>query len=496
MNIKLTIFAAMATLLMFSSGALAAKPPDAGNGGGGNEPPDFGDLIILYRDDYGVPELTSDLCQQPIAFPSQMCASDCIVGGYPDPTVGVVAVLPETCAIMTGCAACTQEVDFGRINEARSPDEVFEAQLEDAVFKLATADCRTLDPAGRLVASTVVDGDVPEIVSATIDSPLQNLAMYRQLVREGTLNDAFQPPTDEDPLIMAARGLGAASDKTGKVNVDMVAYINQIMGLTEPGVTTILGDPICQYNWEEVMGVPQLVNKCYLNYGAYGYARTGNFSTDVQSLPYPAYIPDDTSYGWFEYLSQVPDSNPPMFRIVQGPILEAVFGIDPGFTEGNIGGFAQAVDDTRAVIDFMHNWAVPDEFVTSLKCEDSGAVGYDVSISDVSGLQVPTRYVAGTEREIVVTIANAGPDAASGTVTVSAVTTIDDPVAGFPWSDSFTDLAEGTAASWTVPIMIDLGYATTITWTASVEAADDVNPLNNTVTVDMQVRLTGGGGGH
>jgi len=495
MNIRPYIVTAMVALLTFSSSALAAKPPDAGNGGGGNEPPDFGDLIILYRDVNGVPELTTDFCHQPIAFPSVTCATDCIVEGYPDPTVNVVAVLPETCAIVTGCAACTQEVDFGRINEARSPDDVFEAQLEDAVFKLATADCRSLDPAGRLVASTVVDGDVPEIFSATIDSPLQNLAMYRQLIREGTLSDAF-PQMGEDPLIMAARGLGAASDKAGKVNVDLVAYLNQIMGLTDQGTMTMLGEPICQDNWEEVMGVLQLVNKCYLNYGAYGYARSGNFSTDVQSLPYPAYIPNDTSYGWFEYLSQVPDSNPPTFQIVQGPILDAVFGVDPGLTDGNIGGFAQAVDDTRAVIDFMHNWAVPDEFVTSLKCEDSGEIGYDVSISDVSGLQVPTRYVAGTEREIVVTIANEGPDTASGTVTVSAVTTGGDPVAGFPWSDTFTDLAKGTAASWAVPIMIDLGFTTTITWTATVEAADDVNPLNNTVTVDMQVRLTGGGGSH
>ena len=64
------------------------------------------------------------------------------------------------------------------------------------------------------------------------------------------------------------------------------------------------------------------------------------------------------------------------------------------------------------------------------------------------------------------------------------------------WSDTFTDLAKGTAASWAVPIMIDLGFTTTITWTATVEAADDVNALNNTVTVDMQVRLTGGGGSH
>lgn len=498
MKIQSVVLTVVATLLVCSGVALAARPPDAGNGGGGGgvtpSTPDYGDLIILHRDPNGVPYLTTDLCHQPIAFPSETCLAACIVPGDPAVASGVVDVDPATCAVVIGCEACTQEVDFGRINEARSSDAVFEAQLEDATTKLATADCVTLDPAGRLVASTVTDDAVPEVLSATIDSPLQNLAIYKQMLLVGYLGaDSAQIPLPGTPLDTAARGLGAASDKAGKVGVDLVAYINQIMGLTDQGVITVLGTPICQNNKEEVGGVVRLVNKCYLDYSAYGYDRAANFG----ALPDPAYIPAALPMdGWFEYLA-VQDATP-TFEIVQGPILDAVPELlaDQALLMSNIGGFAQAADDSRAVIEFMHTWPVPGDYATSLVCTASGDVTYDVSISDISGLQVPERMVAGTEgREFTLTVANAGPDAATGTVTVTAVTSSGDAIPTFPRVFAFTDLAQGTAQSWTEPFSIDLTYATTVTWTATAVAEFDVNPLNNTVTETTQVKLTSGGGG-
>jgi hypothetical protein len=460
-----------------------------GGGGGGNEPPDFGDLIILYRDANGVPILDGNLCQQPIAFPSDTCVLDC---GGSNPCL--VPVDPANCAVEAAYASCTQEVDFGRINVARAPDTVFEAQLEDVVVNLATADCISLDPAGRLVASRVVDG---ELSTSAIDSPLQNLAIYRQLMLTGYLGDEANPvslPGSE--LDSAARGLGAGSDKTGEVNVDLIAYLNQIMGLSDPATKTVLDPKICIYVKEEVMGVVQLVEKCFLDYGAYGYDRTANF----RALPDPAYIPaDDPKAGWFEYLAEVdPPVIPPLFEILEGSILDAVFGGDPGFLNGNIGGFAQAADDARAVIDYMHNWAVPGDFPTLVLCATSGEITYDVSISEVSGLQVPVRIVDGTEgREFSVTVNNesSSPDSASGTVTVTAKETNGATINTFPRVFSFTDLAPGTSASWTEFFTISLGHATTVTWTATVVAEFDVNPGNNSVTETSQVKVTGGGGG-
>jgi hypothetical protein len=517
MKIHTMLITVMAALLLFGGDALAERPPGAGNGGGGGgsgsgddvaETTDYGDLIILYRDVDGVPIpspvvpvedpetgllVDGGLCWQPIAFnvdDELLCPEECVLLITDPPTVDVNQY---NCGVATGCANCTREVDFGRINEARTPASVFEAQLEDVVIKLANADCTTLDPAGRMVASTVYNGVT---LSSTIDSPLQNLAIYRQLMLTGFIGAAPGLELPDDNIYnTAARGLGVASDKGGEVNVDMVAYLNSLMGLDN--VPTILDPKLCETYREEVQGVIQLVEKCYLDYAAYGYDRTTNFG----ALPAPAYIPGTPETpidGWFEYLA-VYDPGAPSFQILQGPILPPVFGDDPGFTFGNIGGFAQAADDTRAVINFMHDWPMPDADVygTPVFCEaDLDAdPRYDVSISEESGLQVPMTYVNGTDRELIVTVANAGPDSATGTVTVTAVETNGSAVPGFPWVSEFTDLGAGFSASFDEPFMIDLGTSTTITWTATAEAEFDVNPLNNTVTATTSVKNTRGGGG-
>lgn len=509
----------------FTGGAIAApklcddgtRPPCDGGGGGGNEPPDFGDLIILDRDDDGVPNLDGNQCQQPIAFPSDTCPAECVLGD--DPLL--VATDPLTCAIAAGCSTCTKEVDFGRINLARASESVLESQLEDVIVSLAIADCVSLDPAGRLVASANADitngslvpnGFVRGASSAaadetaltnTIDSPLQNLAIYRQLMLTGDLGVPL--PDGVDVLDAAARGLGVALDKLGEGNVDMVAYLNHILGLSDPATATYLDEKICIDVKEEVMGTVQLVEKCFLDYSAYGYERESNFG----SLPAPAYIPEATPMdGWFEYLEQVPASQPPLFQITQGPILNAVFpdgigGYELGFTDGNIGGFAQAVDDTRAVVQYMHNWAVPAEFETLVPCDAvPGPGNYDLSISEESGLQVPKQMIATAEdREFVVNVANAGPDAATGLVIVTAVTAAGGPVLvdGLegPFEFEFIDLAAGTSASWTTVLTIQEPHErTTISWEATIEAEHDVNPGNNSVTAITNVKVTGGGGSH
>ena len=97
-----------------------------------------------------------------------------------------------------------------------------------------------------------------------------------------------------------------------------------------------------------------------------------------------------------------------------------MFADAPGFLDGNIGGFAQATDDARAVINYMHSWPVPVDFATPVPCTPTDLITYDVSISEQSGLQVPKNYVSGTEREFVVTVSNAG-DAATGNVVVTGV---------------------------------------------------------------------------
>ncbi len=496
---KSSITAIFLALCLASAGAFAAPggvPGKPGNTGGGNEAPDLGDLFILYRDDYGIPILTAESCQQPLAAApiQELVDQGCDLN---DPyECRIIPVDPITCAVQVGFETYTQEVDFGRTNVVRSPVSVFEAQLEDAVVKLATADCITLDPAGRLVTSTVDNG---QVLTSAIDSPLQNLAIYRQLMLTGFLGAESNPLSlPGDTLDIAAMGVGAASDKTGEVNIDMVVYMNEIMGLTDESVNTLLPKKCIQVR-EEVKGVVQLVRKCFLDYSdgdggpnAVDYNRDAHFL----ALPDPAYIPENSPVnGWFEYL-EVVDPNIPSFQVAQGPILDTVPELSDAFAATNLTGFAKAADDARAVIDYMHTWAVPEEFQTPLTCEASGDATYDVSISSVSGLQVPVRMVAGTEgREFTLTVANAGPDTASGMVVLTAVDSNGAAVPTFPRSFDFTIIA-GASQSWTEFFSVD--SATTVTWTATaIPDCDtcDANPGNNSVTEITTVIGQGGGKG-
>jgi len=522
-RLLLTLLGTLAAGALALSGTAVAQGQGGGggggNGGGGGgdaEIPDYGDLIILLRDEFGVPvpsasvpvpdpesgnTIDGGLCWQPTsadpAFPAAFAAWVPPLDRVVLPTLlteidgrHLIPVDQYTCGVEGVFASFTEEIDFGRINQARSPDSVFEAQLEDVVIKLATADSTSLDPAGRMVASNCVevDGEIEITSTSTIDSPLQNLAVYRQLMLTGTIG--VDLPEGADVLDTAARGLGVSSDKGGEVNVDIVAYLNMVMGLD---VAPTELPKLTETYREEVQGTIQPVTKSFLDYSGYGYVRGTNFG----ALPSPAYIPEGVNNeGWFEYLAWMDGTDPPLFEILQGPITTAVFE-DVVFDDSNIGAFAQAADDTRAVINFMHDWPMPDAdvFGTPVPCVPSDDVLYDLAISEQSGLQVPKNYVNGGEREFFVNVGNLGPDVANGTVTV--VANDDEGLLG-EWPFSFTELPVGQTASFTGHFVIDT-TSSEIAWSATVVAdppGTDPNPANNTRDATSKVRASGGGGGH
>lgn len=508
-------------VLAFSASALAEKPPNAGNGGGGNggggnggdgdsTAPDLGDLIILYRNADGVPvpsvpvdvqdpetgeTVNGGLCWQPIAFEPASCGAQAIPfddnsGQY------LVPVNQYSCGVETGYTACTQEVDFGRVNAARSPEQVFDSQLADVFVNLSTADQISLDPAGRLVASTC-DSTLDNLAK-TIDSPLQNLAIYRELILTGNIGAPL--PQGRAILDIAATGLGAASDKSGEVNIDLVAYLNQIMGLSDPQTVTILDPKLCEIYRKEVGGVIQEVEKCFLDYKnfsadiPYAYTRSDNFN----ALPNPAYIdPDGLGgvAGMFEFLTLLNEDDPirPQFIKAYGQIFEIVFGDGNEFQGSNIGAFAKAADDARAVISFMHENQVPVAYETQIPCVPSNNNFYDLSISEESGLQVPKNYVNGGEREFFVNVVNLGPDIANGIVTVIA--TNGEELGN--WGFAIDDLPAGQTASFTQLFTIETS-SDIISWTATVVAEnteEDPNPSNNSVAAVSTVKAVGGGQG-
>jgi hypothetical protein len=179
----------------------------------------FGDMVVLLRDENGVPILNADGLVQVIAFVTD--ASGNLVP-LRDAS-GNLVVIPYTAE---GELATTvvldnvtynvvpMEADLGRLNVGRSPSSVLNHSLDEALAKL-TSGTVTVDASGRLV----VDG-------VAIDSPLENLALYVTYMKTGTL-PGVTLPSNFDPAAL----LAAAADKTGTITVDTVIYMNSILGI-------------------------------------------------------------------------------------------------------------------------------------------------------------------------------------------------------------------------------------------------------------------------
>jgi hypothetical protein len=163
----------------------------------------YGDLVYLYRDPItGLPILVDGY--------EQACTnSDCteyepiIDGEVPEGAI---------------------EVDFGRTNIMRAPASVTEHSLDEVVNKLFPVDAD-----GNPVAVTITTDEAGRIVvdGATIDSPLENYALYLAL-----LSGTISIPGFDDPVLLATSALAGAADKTGDITLDFVINVNEISELS------------------------------------------------------------------------------------------------------------------------------------------------------------------------------------------------------------------------------------------------------------------------
>jgi len=283
------------------------KPGGGSSGSDRKKGVDYGDIWVILRNDLGQPILDANGNIQPCL--DIACTQ-------------VIQLTPEG-DLPPEYADKVIEVDFGRLNIARSPDKVLIHSLEEALSKLdggVFGTTVTLDPAGRLV----VDG-------VAIDSPLENLALYAALISTpavdgvvtlsikvdneggGTTTYTFSVP-ESIRLDLAASALAAASDKTGTLNVDTVM-----------GLTSILD-----------------VNSALSNLvGTYTYDRTDTYK-DVQ-----VWIMVEVSPGVLV---------PKLVNILDVVEFNTVPTID-GDNNG-IDRFAQAADDALQVLEYVHDNAI------------------------------------------------------------------------------------------------------------------------------------------
>ncbi|WP_170971820.1 hypothetical protein [Rhodobacter sp. SY28-1] len=120
------------------------------------------------------------------------------------------------------------EVELGRLSVARSPDQVLDRALAEAIASLTP---EMIEYYNMSLDEVIAELSLNFDNVAFIDSPLQNLALLGDLLEGGTaLSDAGVTTSD---TLLAAMLLGAASDKTISISVDTVI-----------AVTTILGTPV------------------------------------------------------------------------------------------------------------------------------------------------------------------------------------------------------------------------------------------------------------
>lgn len=288
------------------------RPTWAGEKGGKNEHGEkpgtagstkgdlYGDLYVILRDANGVPILNAAGFVQPIDKDGNLIPLD--AEGAP---IDASLALP---------------VEFSRLSAGRSPTQVLDQRAEEVVTLLNAATAITTDPAGRLVVTS------PDGTTKTIDAPLENMALYVALMTQGTIPGVTDlPGTEFDYLVdgtlttadmkAATSFLAAAADKYTTISLDTVAYQNAILGIN----TAVIGD----------------TTYSNVDYSAYSYDRSDTYADQTATVLVKqadgSYVPTEVN------------------------VYDAVFGSQDYSGTGTLASFAQAIDDERAVIAFLHD---------------------------------------------------------------------------------------------------------------------------------------------
>ncbi|WP_194136099.1 hypothetical protein [Salipiger mangrovisoli] len=263
-----------------------------------------------------------------------------------------------------------QEVELDRANVARAPASVMAHALEEALGKVETADEITTDTAGRIMYST--DGGA---TFATIDSPLENLALYQHLMTtSGGSAGAWPDVTDtwEQPFLDLLGGnmtdpdwdpsalLGAAWSKEGKITLDALLYENTTLGVNVADSAT---GEVDYFDFSDPAGE------------LYDYDRQATYENVW--LRWIVIEGDDPKFAYGNVYDAVFDEQPwqdEMLVIVPGATPEEdTFDAVPALLSG-VNDFAQAADDTRAVIEFIHARSAEEIDFADIPVEDAALV--------------------------------------------------------------------------------------------------------------------------
>ena len=120
------------------------------------------------------------------------------------------------------------EVELGRLNVGRAPAHVL-ARAEQEALATHSETMAALYNLSAEQAAALLQTQFDDV--ERFHSPLQNLALYKDIMTFGTTQlPGVNPATQLD---LAAIFLGSASDKTVPISEDTVTAINAILGLME-----------------------------------------------------------------------------------------------------------------------------------------------------------------------------------------------------------------------------------------------------------------------
>jgi len=118
------------------------------------------------------------------------------------------------------------EVELGRLNVGRAPAHVLARALNESLSGFST-DMVSFYSQTAEAAAAELKTDYATV--ARIDSPVQNLALYQELLKDGGTQLPGVTPASRNDL--AAILLGSASDKTKPISEDTVKAISIILGV-------------------------------------------------------------------------------------------------------------------------------------------------------------------------------------------------------------------------------------------------------------------------
>lgn len=297
----------------------------------------YGDLWVTLRDENGVPILDAQGCKQPIAsspieLPLLDANGDPILDDNDDPMTYFSETVPmifgedeQKCSVIEGYEDYTIPVELGRLNMVRSsvknPDTMARA-LEEAMKNINASTAIEKDLSGRLTLISerdVLDEDGNVVgtqrVESTIDSPRENLALYRALMVHGRLVGYGVEKIGEEGQTIPAPWLELRSD----LELGELAYLRD-------------GTPGRDFGVGKVDG--------YADLSAVYHATELDYADKYAD--YVQFHPDGDPNNACPYTDENDDV---WFRVFNNDIYQGE----------NIAGFARHADDARRMIVFMHN---------------------------------------------------------------------------------------------------------------------------------------------